>query len=149
VNERRGAVVKLKRVMGVVAAGVWLWSGMLPAHGQKATEMFIPIGQSPGLSNTISVIGTIETIDPRGQTIAIAGPSGSWIATVTSRTKIWLDKSKLRLPNQRGSFADLRTGQLVEVKYEDPEGRSRAKGPADWIKVQVTEPSAKTGETRP
>ena len=140
--------MKLKRIMGVVATGVWLWSGMLSAHGQKATEMFIPIGQSPGLSNKVSIIGTIETIDPRGHTITIAGPSGSWSATITGRTKIWLDKSKLRLPNQKGSFADLRKGLLVEVKYEDPEGRSKATGSADWIKVEMTEPSAKGGETR-
>ena len=140
--------MKLKRVMGVVATAVWLWSGMPSAHGQKATEMFIPIGQSPGLSNTISIIGSIETIDPRGQTIAIAGPSGSWSATITGRTRIWLDKSTLRLTNEKGTFADLRKGQLVEVKYEDPEGRGKAKAAADWIKVQMTEPSAKAGETR-
>ena len=140
--------MKLKRVMGVVATGVWLWSGMPSAHGQKATEMFIPIGQSPGLSNTISVIGTIETIDPRGHTIAITGSSGSWSAMITNRTKIWLDKSKLRLPNQKGTFADLQKGLLVEVKYEDPEGRGKTKAAADWIKVQITEPSAKAGEPR-
>ncbi|MGH7382039.1 MAG: hypothetical protein ACREKR_07410 [Candidatus Methylomirabilales bacterium] len=140
--------MKLKRVMGVVATAVWLWSGMPSAHGQKATEMFIPIGQSPGLSNTISVIGTIETIDPRGHTIAMTGPSGSWSAMITNRTKIWLDKSTLRLTNENGTFADLRKGQLVEVKYEDPEGRGKAKAAADWIKVQITEPSAKAGETR-
>ena len=140
--------MKFRLAIGVVATGVWLWSGMPSAHGQKATEMFIPIGQSPGLSNTISVIGTIETIDPRGHTIAITGPSGSWSATITNRTKIWLDKSKLRLPNQKGTFADLQKGLLVEVKYEDPEGRGKAKAAADWIKVQITEPSAKAGETR-
>ena len=140
--------MKLKRVMGVVATAVWLWSGMPSAHGQKATEMFIPIGQSPGLSNTISVIGTIETIDPRGHAIAITGPSGSWSAMITNRTKIWLDKSTLHLANQKGSFADLQKGLLVEVKYEDPEGRGKAKAAADWIKVQITEPSAKAGETR-
>jgi hypothetical protein len=150
VGRKKGAVVnvKLKGVMGVVATGVWLWCGVPPAHGQKATEMFIPIGQSPGLSNTISVVGTIAAVDPRGQTIAITGASGSWSATITGRTKIWLDKSTLRLPNQTGSFADLKQGLLVEVKYEDPEGRSKAKGAAEWIKVQVTEPSAKAGETR-
>ena len=140
--------MKFKLAIGVVATGVWLWSGMPSAHGQKATEIFIPIGQSPGLSNKVSVIGTIETVDARGQVIAIAGPSGSWSATITGRTKIWLDKSKLRLPNQKGTFADLQKGRLVEVKYEGPEGRSKAKGPADWIKVQITEPSAKAGETR-
>jgi acid phosphatase family membrane protein YuiD len=140
--------VKLKRVMGVVALGVWFWGGMPSAHGQKATEMFIPIGQSPGLSNTISVIGTIEAIDPQGQTIVIAGPAGSWSATITNRTKIWLDRSTLKQTNQTGSFADLKQGLLAEVKYEDPQGRSTARGPAEWIKVQIAEPSAKAGETR-
>lgn len=134
--------MKLKAVMGVVVTGVWLWSGILSAHGQKATEMFIPIGQSPGLTSKISVIGTIDTIDSPAQTIAITGPSGRWSATTTDRTKIWLDKSKLRLPNQKGTFADLQTGRLVEVKYEDPDGRSSGKGPAEWIKVQIAEPSS-------
>jgi len=133
----------LKVVMGVVGIGVLLLGGTPSAHGQKATEMFIPIGQSPGLSNKISIVGTIETIDARGQTIVVAGPSGSWDATITDRTKIWLDKSKLALPNQKGTFTDLRKGLLAEVKYEEA-GVSR--GPADWIKVRITEPGGKPGE---
>jgi hypothetical protein len=137
--------IMLKGVMGVVAIGVLLLGGTLYAYGQKATEMFIPIGQSPGLSNKISIIGTIETIDPRAQTIVVTGSSGSWSATITDRTKIWLDKSKLRLPNQRGTFTDLRKGLLAEVKYEEV-GEKR--GPAEWIKVQITEPAGKPGETR-
>ena len=128
----------VKRVMTVVAIGVLLSVGTPSAHGQKATEMFIPVGQSPGLSNKISIIGTIETINALAQTVVVAGPSGSWSATVTDRTKIWLDKSKLRLPNQKGTFTDLRKGRLAEVKYETAEGKG--KGPADWIKVQITEP---------
>ena len=133
----------LKGVMGVVAIGVLLLSGTPTAYGQKATEMFIPIGQSPGLSNKISIIGTIETIDARAQTIVVAGSSGSWSATITDRTKIWLDKSKLRLSNQKGTFTDLRKGRLAEVKYEQA-GVSR--GPADWVKVQITEPGGMPGK---
>jgi len=135
----------LKGVMGVVAIGVLLLGGTPSAYGQKATEMFIPIGQSPGLSNKISIIGTIETIDARAQTIVVTGSSGSWSATITDRTKIWLDKSKLRLPNQNGTFTDLRKGVLAEVKYEET---GVSKGPAEWIKVQITEPGGKPGETR-
>ncbi len=135
----------LKVVTGVVAVGVLLLAGTPTAHGEKATEMYIPIGQSPGLSNKISIIGTIETIDTRAQTIVVAGPSGTWSATITDRTKIWLDKSKLRLSNQKGTFTDLRKGLLAEVRYEEA-GVSR--GPADWIKVQITEPGGKPGETR-
>jgi hypothetical protein len=132
-------------MIGVVAIGALLLGGTLTAHGQKATEMFIPIGQSPGLSNKISIVGTIETIDARARTIVVAGPSGSWNTTITDRTKIWLDKSKLRLSNQKGTFTDLRKGLLVEVKYEET-GVSR--GPADWVKVQITEPGVKPGEMR-
>jgi hypothetical protein len=127
-----------KAVIGVIAIGVLLLGGTPSAHGQKATEMFIPVGQSPGLSEKISIIGTIETIDARTQTVVVAGPSGSWSATITDRTKIWLDRSKLRLSNQKGKFTDLRKGLLAEVKYETAEGKG--KGPADWIKVQITEP---------
>jgi hypothetical protein len=105
--------------------------------------MFIPIGQSPGLSNKTSFIGTIETIDVRTQTITVAVLSGSWSATITDRTKIWLDKSKLRLPNQKGTFTDLQKGLLAEVKYEGAGGSS---GPADWIKVQLSEPGVRSGE---
>jgi hypothetical protein len=135
----------LKVVIGVFAIGVLLLGGTPSAYGQKATEMFIPIGQSPGLSNKISIIGTIETIDARTRTMVVAGPSGSWNATITDRTKIWLDKSKLRLPNQKGTFTDLQKGLLAEVKYEQA-GVSR--GPADWIKVQIPESGGKPGETR-
>jgi hypothetical protein len=122
----------------VIAIGVLLLAGTPSAHGQKATEIFIPIGESPGLSNKISIIGTIETVDARAQTIVVAGPSGSWSATITDRTKIWLDRSKLRLSNQKGTFKDLQKGLLAEVKYEAAERRN--KGPADWIKVQIAAP---------
>ena len=135
----------LKVMMGLVAIGVLLLGGTPTAYGQKATEMFIPVGQSPGLSNKISIIGTIETIDVGAQTIVVAGSSGSWSATITDRTKIWLDKSKLRLSNQKGTVTDLRKGLLVEVKYEET---GVSKGPADWVKVQITEPGGKPGEKR-
>ncbi len=126
------------RLMTIVVgmAGV-LWSTTPFAHGQKATEVFIPIGQSPGVSYKLTIVGTIERIDPQTRTIAGAAPAGPWSANVTPRTKIWLDRSKLRLTNQKGAFADLRTGLLVEVKYEDPAGRVQGKGPAEWVKVEV------------
>ncbi len=125
--------------VAVGVAGV-LWSTTPFAHGQKATEIFIPIGQSPGVSHTLTMVGTVERIDPRTRTIAGVGPAGRWSATLTPRTKIWLDRSKLRLANQKGTFADLRTGLRVEVKYEDPQGRTRGTGPAEWVKVEVPAP---------
>lgn len=136
----------LRFLMGVIAIAVLVCGGTPFAYGQKATEMFIPLGQSPGLSNTVTVIGSIKTINAQKRTIDVAGPSRTWNVQITDRTKIWLDKSKLQLANQDGTFADLRKGQLVEVKYEGKERKD--KGPAEWIKIQVSEPSARLDEAR-
>ncbi len=133
-------------LIGVVAIGVLLWGGTPYAHGQKATEMFVPLGQSPGLSGKVTIIGSIETISARNRTIVVTGSAGSWSVQVTKRTQIWLDRSKLRLSNQNGTFADLHKGRLVEVKYEG--SKRKSKGPAEWIKVEITKPSAKLEERR-
>lgn len=138
-----------KSLLIIIGATVIFGSDTPLAHGQKATEIFIPVGQSPGLSNTVTVIGTIEDVDAARRTLAITGPSGTWRATITDRTQIWMDRSRLRLTNQKGTLAYLRKGLLVEVKYEDPEGRNKAQGPAEWVKVQITEPGPPAGEPRP
>lgn len=137
-----------KLLLIIVATIITLWSGTPFAHGQKATEIFIPAGQSPGLSNKVTVIGTIEAIDAPARTLTITGRPGRWRATITDRTQIWLDRSKLRLTNQTGTFASLRKGLVVEVKYEDPEERKKGQGPAEWVKVQITELSPPPGGTR-
>lgn len=133
-------------LMGMVAIGALLWMGAPYAHSQKMTEMFIPIGQSPGLSGKVTVIGTIEAVDAQNQTIVVAGSAEKWSAEVTKDTHIWLDRSKLGLSSQYGTFTDLQEGRLVEVKYEGTERRSE--GPAAWIKVELATPSAKVGDAR-
>ena len=124
-----------KFLLALLAAGTLLWGGTPYAHGQKAAEMFIPTGQSPGLSGKVTVMGKIEAINPQERSITIAGPSATLSARVTDRTQIWLDRSKLRQTNQAGTFADLRVGRTVEVKYEG--AQHRGEGPAEWIKVQL------------
>ncbi len=126
-----------KSIMAMAWVGVLLLAGTPPVQGQQSTEMFIPVGQSPGVSNEISIIGTIETADAPSQTVAVAGASATWIVTVTDRTRIWLDKSKVGLTSQKGTFTDLGQGLLVEVK---PIKAGLPGGDADWIKVQITEP---------
>lgn len=126
------------RSLALLLLGLLLWSGSPSAHGQKAVERFIPLGQSPGLSGTVTVIGHVETINAPSRVIAIAGPTEAWSAEITDRTKIWLDRSKLRLPTKAGTFNDLRQGLTVEVKYQDD--AQRGKGQAEWIKVQHTKP---------
>lgn len=128
----------LRVLLGVMGIAILLWGGTPNAHGQKATEMFIPLGQSPGLSHRVTVMGRIEAVSAPARTITVAGSAGTWTAEVTDRTKIWLDRSKLKVSNQNGAFADLQKERLVEIKYED-DGR-RGRGPAEWIKVEVTDP---------
>ena len=126
----------LKLFKRVIAASTLLW-GLSPVYGQKAAEIFIPVGQSPGLSGKHTSIGKITAIDAREQTIAVADSAGSYTVKITERTQIWLDKSKLKLTNQKGAFADFRKDLLVEVKYEDNQRRDKV--PAEWIKVQIIE----------
>jgi hypothetical protein len=111
-------------------------SGAVLARGQEATERYIPIGQSPGLSRQYNYMGPIDAVDAENRTLTIAGPSGARVVKLTERTRIWLDRSMLESTSSSGSFEDCLLGRTVEVKYEDPSRRELA----DWIKVQITRP---------
>lgn len=126
-----------KFVVVGVGMGVLLGVGLPAASGNEMTERFIPVGQSPGLSGKYTVIGKLQSVNAREQTCAVAGPAGALNVKVTERTKIWLDRSKLRQTNLKGTFADLRPGATVEVKPEDHQ-RGVSSGPAEWIKVEVS-----------
>ncbi len=115
------------------------------AHGQKATEIYIPIGKSPGLSGRQTVIGTIDTIDRREQVMTVAGSRRSWTAHVSDDTVIWLDRTKLRLTNKVGTPADCKEGLLVEVKFV---GNDRKKGVCEWVKVRVSARGRPRGQPR-
>jgi hypothetical protein len=115
----------------VVALG-----GTLEASGQQATEMFIPIGQSPGLSGKESVIGTLESVDQGKGMVTITSPSGTQTVRFTDRTLIWLDRSLQKQPNQNGAIADLQQGRTVEIKVR----KGEPKTVAEWIKVQLLDP---------
>jgi hypothetical protein len=109
--------------------------GAIPyALGQKATEQYIPIGQSPGVSyKHYASVGEIAEVDPQQQTITIADPAGPRTVRIAAETRIWLDRTKLKATNLTGRFADLQKGRRVEVKYADP-GRQVA----EWVKVEIT-----------
>lgn len=109
---------------------------MSPAHGQKAAERYIPLGQSPGVSQKSSAVGEIAGVDGAKRTVTIAGAAGRLTVAITERTRIWLDRSKLEQPNLAGNFTDLQKGRRVEVKVQAP-GRRQV---ADWIKVEIDRP---------
>ena len=106
------------------------------AHGQKETERFIPIGQSPGVSQKHTSIGEIAEVDQQKQTVTIVEPAGRRTVKITEKTRIWLDRTKLKQANLVGSFTDLQKGRRIEMKYEDPERRQIA----DWVKVEIARP---------
>lgn len=115
---------------------VALLGGSLSAHGQKATERFIPIGQSPGLSGKYSTIGPLTDVNARARTITVADSAGARTVLVTDTTRIWLDRSKLKRSNVTGKFTDFAKGRRVEVKYQSP-GDGKI---AEWVKVEITQP---------
>ncbi len=114
---------------------VTLFVGLSDVQAQRASEIFIPIGQSPGLSGKYTEIGEIDAANAQDQTITMTNSSGSYTVEITESTNIWLDRSKLQLTNQKGAFVDCQTGRTIEIKYKDNDPG----GPVEWIKVQVTE----------
>jgi len=119
----------LARVIVVVVA----LAGVLEAFGQEATEMYIPIGESPWVSNKSSLLGTIEAVDPGKRTLTVSGPAGTRKFQITDRTAIWIDRSAQKQRSQTGTLADLRPGRKVEIKPDEGAGQAIAK----WIKVQL------------
>ena len=109
----------------------------LPIYGQKSTEIFIPIGKSPGLSGKYSVIGKIVSIGITTRILTISGKDGEHTARITEKTKIWLDRSEAMTGNEGGSVADCRRGRLCEVKYVY-EDKTRT-DEAEWIKIRVSQ----------
>ena len=123
--------IKLCLLAGLVLAPALVPS---PAFGQKATEKFIGVGKSPGVSGKYTVIGEIEQMDAQSRTVTVTSPSGKHTCQLKDKTRIWLDRTKLKLPNLTGTDADLKKGRRVEIKHEDAERKT-----ADWIKVEITQ----------
>ena len=119
-------------IFGIIC---FLGFGAFSAGAEKATELFIPIGQSPGLSGKYTVMGKIEQVNPQNKTLRMSGASGSYTVEMTQRTFIYLDRSKARLSNTYGSLADCKVGDLIEVKFED----NSPNKPIEWIKVQKSQ----------
>ena len=103
------------------------------AHAQKATEIFIPINASPGLSDHYTWQGTIDAVDEGNMTITVTNDTGTRNIKLTEDTNIWLDKSSLKVKNETGDFEDCKPGSFIEVKYRENE----ADHVAEWIKIKI------------
>lgn len=104
---------------------------------QAAMEMFIPIGDSHGVSNIFSIIGKIATVSEQHRSLTVSDSSGAtYTVTIPNEVPIWLDRSKGQGKNEVGSLADLEAGRTVEVKYK--EATRGTSVTADWVKVEMT-----------
>ena len=124
--------------MVLLAAIALSLAGLTEADGQRTTEQFIPVGQSPGLSGVVTYLGEIVSVDPGSRNLTMRRPGDSGVATVAVApdTRIWIDRSPLGLPNLTGGFGDLAGGGIAEVHFRDPEVRRTA----TWIKLQARDP---------
>jgi opacity protein-like surface antigen len=123
----------MRRLFIAATLAAALMAGVSFAHGQKQTERYIPIGQSPGVSGKSTWIGTVEATDPKARTITVAAADRRYTVAVAERTLIWLDRSRLKQTALGGSYGDLQPGRRVEVKY----GNAGRAGIAEWIKVEM------------
>lgn len=115
------------------AAGFVMIAVFAMAYGHPASERYIPIGQSPGISGEYTYIGEIDAVDAVGQTISVTESGSQIVVKITDATKIWLDRSKGQQTNLRGNYVDCRVGSKIEIKFADPE----TKRIAEWVKVEV------------
>jgi hypothetical protein len=117
---------------------IWLvciiFIGITPVlYAEKAAELYIPVGQYPGLSNSHNLIGRIDAVDYQNRSLTVIDATGRFTVYTTEHTLIFMDKSRLRQPNRYGTFADIKPSIIVEVRFE-ADKRHR---PAEWIKLQI------------
>ena len=99
------------------------------ANAQQATERYIPIGKSPGVSIEESFIGTITDIDYTDHKMQITGTEGQKTVAPSESTRYFLDRTKGKKSNQIATFRDCEVGLKVEIK-------TKADGSIDWIKIE-------------
>ena len=103
------------------------------AFAQKASERYIPIGQSPGVSNKTSYIGTIDQVNEGEYWMSIASERGNFRIRMSRETRFYLDRSEMKKGNLEGSYSDCKPGRRVEVKFKD----DNPEEPAEWVKVEI------------
>lgn len=111
----------------MIAAMVIIASALALSH--PATERFIPIGDSPGVSKVKSYIGAIRSVRTTASGFTMSVEDSEKPITVTEDTKIYLDTGPGKT-NGVGSEDDCRVGRIVEVYLHDD-------GTAYWVKIKV------------
>ena len=120
------------KIILVTITLVWIYSF---SHAQKSTEVYIPVGKSPGISGKYSTIGRVEAINLTDSTITItiAGELGSHSIKCAKDTKIWVDKTTIKQFNKGGNLIDIKIGSIIETKYKG----NKSDASVEWIKIQI------------
>jgi hypothetical protein len=112
-----------------------LGAAIVPAHAQRTTERYIPLGASPGVSGKVTLIGTVSGVDSSG-VVVVQSAAGTQRVKLTDATHLWLDRSAAQQPTTTATATDLRPGRRIEVKFSD----DRARTTAEWIKIDAAAP---------
>jgi len=102
------------------------------ATAQRATEVYIPIGESPGISTSESVIGSVSSIEYAQYRMTITTPVASVTVMLTDRTLYYVDNSKQKIRSVTGGIEDCEVGSRVEAFVND-------EGEVVWVKVRAPE----------
>ena len=99
------------------------------AFSHPATERYIPIGESPGVSNVKSYVGSIRLVRTTASGFTMSVADSEELIEVTEETKIYLDTGPGK-SNRMGTEEDCQVGRKIEVYLHDD-------GTAYWVKISV------------
>jgi hypothetical protein len=102
----------------------------MSAAAHQETELYIPIGQSPGISHVKSWIGRIQSLSAAGNGMTIVVEDRPVYVAFDKTAKIYLQYTAPGQRNQLGTYADCQADRTAEV-YVGDDGKLR------WIKVQM------------
>jgi len=100
------------------------------ASGQQSTEVYIPIGNSPGVSASESIIGVIRSVDYGAHSMDIDIGDSVRTVRVGDETRYYLDRSRQQRSSSTGKFQDCEKGQRIEAKLSDNDN-------VEWIKIEA------------
>lgn len=99
------------------------------AFSQKATEVYIPIGDSPGISKSETMFGTIDRLNYEARSMELVVESGNKTILLSEKTIYYIDRSTYRKKSETGDMRDCKVGLLIEVRAADD-------GTAEWVKIK-------------
>lgn len=102
----------------------------MAASGHPATELYIPLGKSPGISHVKSYIGRIQSLGAAQNGFTMLVQDSPKYVAFDKTTKIYLQYATPGKANRLGSYTDCQADRTAEA-YVAEDGTVR------WVKVLV------------